>query len=83
MATRTSHVQSNVGAGSEGMLGAALLVDDGRRMGPRLTSKQVRDALAKASFAILSYVTPFGGATFERRRLHDHRWAFVRGGRTR
>jgi hypothetical protein len=29
-------------------------------MGPRLTSKQVRDALAKASFAILSYVTPSG-----------------------
>jgi hypothetical protein len=57
MATRTSHVQANVGTRSERMLGA-LPVDDGRWMGPRLTSEQVWHALARASFVILSYVTP-------------------------
>ncbi len=53
------HEEANIVAGSEGLTGA-VPEDDGRAMGPRPTSEQVWRALAKASFAILSYVTPAG-----------------------
>lgn len=59
MATRTSHGEGKVGTGSEGVRGA-VSEDDGLGTGPGLTSKQVWQSLAKASFAILSYVTPSG-----------------------
>jgi hypothetical protein len=59
MATRTSHKEANVGTRSGGVTGA-VPEDDGRRMGPRLTSEQVWEALAKASFAVLSHATPAG-----------------------
>jgi hypothetical protein len=48
MATRTSHEEALVGTRIEGMTG------------PLLTSEQVWQALAKASFAVLGYVTPSG-----------------------
>jgi hypothetical protein len=59
MATRTSHEEASVGTSSEGTTGV-VPGDDGRSMGPRLTSEQVWYALAKASFAVLGYVTPSG-----------------------
>jgi len=59
MATRTSHEEGNVGAEAQEMTGA-VAQDDGRRMGPPVTSEQVWRALAKASFATLSHVTPSG-----------------------
>jgi Pyridoxamine 5'-phosphate oxidase len=58
MAIRQEDVK--VKAGSE-VPTSAVLEDDGRRMGPRLTSEQAWRALAKESFAILGYVTPSGG----------------------
>jgi hypothetical protein len=60
MATRISHEEANVGTRSGGVTGAGP-EDDGRWMGPRLTSEQVWQVLAKASFAVLGYVTPSGG----------------------
>lgn len=59
MATRTGHEEANVGTRSEGVTGA-VPEGDGRWMGPRLTSEQVWQALAKASFAVLGYITPSG-----------------------
>jgi hypothetical protein len=59
MATRTTHPEANVGARSERVT-SAVPEDDGRRIVPRLTSEQVWQALAKASFAVVSYVTPSG-----------------------
>lgn len=59
MATRTAHEEANVGRGTEGAQGP-VPEDDSRWMGPRLTGDQVWQALAKSSFAILSYVTPAG-----------------------
>jgi len=38
----------------------ALPQNDGQRSGPDLTSQEVWQAVAKASFAVLSYVTPAG-----------------------
>ena len=61
MATGTSHEEVNAGTTSEGVTGAPP-EDDRRWMEPRLTSEQVWQALAKASFAILGYVTPSGDA---------------------
>jgi hypothetical protein len=57
--TRTRHENANVSTHSQGVTGA-LPEDDGQPMGPRLTSEQVWHALAKASFAVLGYVTPSG-----------------------
>jgi hypothetical protein len=59
MATRTSHEEAKVGTRSEGVTGA-VSEDDRRWIGPRLTSEKVWQALAKASFAVLGYVTPSG-----------------------
>lgn len=56
MATRTSYQEPNVGTKSEvSVIGA---VPEDRWTGPRLNSRQVWNALSKASFAILSYATP-------------------------
>jgi hypothetical protein len=52
-------VEANVGTRSEAVA-EAVTEDDRRWMEPRLTSEQVWQALAKASFAVLSYVTPAG-----------------------
>ena len=59
MAARSSREEANVGTRSEGVTGA-VPEDDRRWVGPRLTSEQVWQALAKASFAVLGYVTPSG-----------------------
>ncbi len=59
MATRTSYEEASIGTRSKGTTGA-VPGDDGRSMGPRLSSEQVWHALAKASFAVLGYVTPSG-----------------------
>jgi len=59
MATETSHEAANAGRGSEGATGA-VPEDDRWSMGPDLASEQVWRAIAKASFAVLSYVTPSG-----------------------
>jgi hypothetical protein len=58
MTIRTTHQQVNVGTGRGGATGVSEA--DGQRMAPRLTSEQVWRALAKASFAVLGYVTPSG-----------------------
>jgi len=59
MATTTSHQEGSVGTRSEGVTGA-IPEDHGHGIGPRLTGDQVWQALAKASFAYLSHVTPSG-----------------------
>lgn len=59
MAARTDHEESKVGTRTEGIIGT-VPEDKARSAGPRLTSEQVWHALAKASFAVLSYVTPSG-----------------------
>jgi hypothetical protein len=59
MVTRTRHEEANAGTGSEGTT-RAVPEDEGRWLGPRLTSEQIWQALAKASFAVLGYVTPSG-----------------------
>jgi hypothetical protein len=59
MATRTTYPQANVGRGGGGPIGA-VPEGDGQRTAPRLTGEQVWRALAGASFAVLSYVTPSG-----------------------
>ena len=59
MATRTSHEEAIVGTRSEGVT-EAVPEDDRPWVGPRLTSEQVWQALAKASFAILGHVTRSG-----------------------
>ncbi|HYT81582.1 MAG TPA: pyridoxamine 5'-phosphate oxidase family protein [Actinomycetota bacterium] len=59
MATRKSHEGAKVGTRSERMT-AAVPENDGGSTGHRLTSEQVWQALAKTSFAVISYVTPRG-----------------------
>jgi hypothetical protein len=59
MATRTSHREGDVTARRNGET-ESVSQDRGRSMGPRLTTEQVWHALAKESFAVLSYVTPAG-----------------------
>jgi len=59
MATGGSRELANVGTRNERVTGAAP-EDGGRRMGPRLTGERVWQAVAKASFAVLGYVTPSG-----------------------
>jgi Pyridoxamine 5'-phosphate oxidase len=58
MGTMTGHETANVGIGIDG--GTRGVPEDDQQMGPGLTSEQVWRALAKASFAVLSYVTPEG-----------------------
>jgi hypothetical protein len=55
MATGTGHAEAIVEGSSGGVH-----EEDGRRMGPHLTSEQIRRSLAKASFAVVGYVTPSG-----------------------
>ena len=55
MAKRTGHEEANDGVVRE-RTGA--VEDDRRRVAPRLTSQQVWQRVAKASFAVLGYVTP-------------------------
>ncbi len=59
MAARTDHEEATLGTRTEGVIGK-VPEGDGPGMGPRLTSEKVWHALAKASFAVLSYVTPSG-----------------------
>lgn len=59
MATRTGYEEGNIGTRSESVTRA--VPEDGRRlMRSRLTSEKLWQALAKASFAVLGYVTPSG-----------------------
>jgi Pyridoxamine 5'-phosphate oxidase len=59
MATRTTYQEANIGGGSGGVT-SAVTKDGGQRIVARLTGEQVWQALAKASFAVVSYVTPSG-----------------------
>ena len=58
MATRTGHEESDVG--TRDRVTAVAPGKDRARVGPRLEGEQVWRALAKASFAVLGYVTPSG-----------------------
>jgi Pyridoxamine 5'-phosphate oxidase len=58
MSTSTGYMGANAGAGNEKRT-RETLTGEGREE-PRLTSEQVWRGLAKASFAVLSYVTPAG-----------------------
>jgi len=58
MSTKTGHQEPNV-TRSEGAT-EAVPEDGGHRTGPRLDSGQIWRALAKASFAVVGYVTPSG-----------------------
>jgi hypothetical protein len=59
MVTTIQHQQARVGRAGEGVPGAA--AGDGRQpAASRLTSEQVWHQVAKASFAVLGYVTPSG-----------------------
>jgi hypothetical protein len=57
MATTIQHKQASVGTAGEGMPRAAP-GDDSQPMAARLTTEQVWHQVAKASFAVLGYVTP-------------------------
>ena len=57
MAARGAHEEADIGARGGEVTGT--VSEDGRG-GPRLTSEQAWHALAKASFAVLGYVTPSG-----------------------
>jgi hypothetical protein len=59
MATRMSHEVANVETRKHGVT-VAVPEDDGEWSGSRLTSEQVWRTLARASFAVLGYVTPSG-----------------------
>jgi hypothetical protein len=59
MVTRTNHGDANIGRVSEGAF-RPTHESDGRRIEPRLTDEQVWQALGKASFAVVGYVTPTG-----------------------
>jgi hypothetical protein len=59
MGTTTDHDKVDVGAGREGWT-RAVPEEDGQRTGPGLSTEQVWQALAGASFAVLGYVTPSG-----------------------
>jgi hypothetical protein len=59
MATTIEHQQAPIGTAGEGVPGA--VAGDGRQpTAARLTTKQVWHQVAKASFAVLGYVTPAG-----------------------
>jgi hypothetical protein len=59
MATTIQHKQANVGTAGEGVTRAAP-GDDGQPVASHLTTEQVWQQIAKASFAVLSHVTPAG-----------------------
>jgi Pyridoxamine 5'-phosphate oxidase len=59
MATTIQHKQARVAPEGAGVTRVAP-GEDGQPMGPCLTSEQVWDTVAKASFAVLSHVTPAG-----------------------
>src|SRR6266516_3370091 len=59
MATTMNHKQASVGSAGEGVHRASP-EDDGQPMVSHLTTAQVWRELAKASFAVLSHVTPAG-----------------------
>ena len=59
MATTNPHEQASVGTAAEGLTRPVRGHDD-KPAPARLTAEQVWRALAKASFAILGYVTPSG-----------------------
>jgi hypothetical protein len=59
MATTIQHNEASVGAAGEGVT-RAVPGDDGQPMASHLTTEQVWRKLAKASFAVLSHVTPAG-----------------------
>lgn len=59
MATTIQHERIRVGAAGEGVPGA-VVVNSRQPMAARLTTEQVWRRIAKASFAIVSYVTPAG-----------------------
>jgi Pyridoxamine 5'-phosphate oxidase len=59
MATRTNREEASVGPRGEGMI-RVVPKNDLWSMRPGLTSEQVWQAVAHASFAVLSYVTPSG-----------------------
>jgi Pyridoxamine 5'-phosphate oxidase len=59
MGTTNSHEQAGVGTVAEGLT-RSVRKHDGAPVGARLTAEQVWRALAKASFAVLAYVTPSG-----------------------
>jgi Pyridoxamine 5'-phosphate oxidase len=59
MATTIDHRQTGVGTAGEDVSRAAP-GDGGQPMGARLTTERVWHQVAKASFAVLSYVTPAG-----------------------
>ena len=59
MATTIHHKQARVGTAGEGVPGAGP-GDDSQPMAARLTTEQVWHQVAKASFAVLSQVTPAG-----------------------
>ena len=59
MATRISNMQSGtVVAGGDEI--RATSGDDGKQVAPSLTTEQVWQQVAKATFAVLSHVTPSG-----------------------
>jgi hypothetical protein len=57
MEAMTGNREAKLGTTNEGVT-RPVPKGDAQRMGPRLTSEQVWSALAKASFAIVGYVTP-------------------------
>lgn len=59
MATTMQHKKASVGTGGEGAT-RAVAGDDSQRTASRLTTEQVWRRVAKASFAILSHLTPAG-----------------------
>jgi hypothetical protein len=59
MATTNQHNQTSVGTAGVGVPRAAP-GDDGQPRAARLTTEQVWDQVAKASFAVLSHLTPAG-----------------------
>src|SRR5207245_680078 len=61
MATTTKPHEASVGSAGAGKpVSSAVIGADGAGQAARLTSEQVWRALAKTSFAVVSYVTPAG-----------------------
>jgi hypothetical protein len=59
MATRTTHEEANVGPASEQPT-MSTTKSGGQWTTPRLTNERVWQTVARASFAVLSHVTPAG-----------------------
>jgi hypothetical protein len=77
MTTTNQHEQAGAGIAGQGVTRALPegVPGDGQPAAARLTTEQVWQALAKASFAVLGHVTPAGGTPLQRRRLQDRRAA--------